>query len=168
MGKKFAIGSFIVGGLVGAVVALLYAPRPGSETRALVADKVDEIWGQGQAYTQSAYAKIQEGFSVAQPIISQKNDELREKIESARAIIAEQVAKNAAAARDAINDKVPIAGEKIHQAVDVVKGQIDAAASKLKGVAADKDVEDASDNEVVDVVVADDVVAEGIGAADNA
>ncbi|MCL2757479.1 MAG: YtxH domain-containing protein [Coriobacteriia bacterium] len=123
MSKKWIIGSFLLGGAIGATVALLFAPRSGSETRALVADKVEEAWGQGQLYTKNAYAKIQ-------PVISQKNDELREKIENARAAIAEQVAKNAAAACNAINEKVPVASEKITQAVDVVKGKIDAAASK--------------------------------------
>ena len=150
MKKRFALGSFILGGVVGAAIALLYAPRTGQETRAIVADKVDDLWGQGQTIYAQGRAKIQDGFQTVQPIISKKNDELREKIESARAIIAEQVAKNAAAARDAINDKVPIAGDKINQAVDVVKGQIDAAATKIKktktkDAAADEAVEGPSE-----------------------
>ncbi|MDR2492026.1 MAG: YtxH domain-containing protein [Coriobacteriales bacterium] len=136
MGKKFTIGSFILGGLVGAAIGLLYAPRPGSETRAIVADKVDEIWGQGQTLYTQGRERIQDGFASVQPVISRKNDELREKIESARVAIADQVAKNAAAARDVINDKVPVAGEKIGQAVDVVRGQIDAAASRFKSASA--------------------------------
>ena len=46
MAKKF--GAFIVGGLVGAGVALLCAPRKGVETRALVADKASAAFGQAQ------------------------------------------------------------------------------------------------------------------------
>ena len=38
MGNKF--GAFLAGGLAGAVVALLYAPRSGQETRAMVTDKM--------------------------------------------------------------------------------------------------------------------------------
>lgn len=136
MGKGFGIKSFILGGLVGAAIALLYAPRTGEETRALVADKADELLGQGKTIYVQSRTKIQDGIAAAQPVISKKNDELREKIESARSVIAEQVVKNAAAARDVINDKVPVAGEKINQAVDVVRGQIDTAAAKLKDAAA--------------------------------
>jgi len=137
MGKGFGIKSFILGGLIGAAIALLYAPRTGEETRAIVADKVDDLLGQGQTLYAQGRVKIKDGISAVQPVISKKNDELREKIENARSAIAEQVVKNAAAARDVINDKVPVAGEKINQAVDVVRGQIDAAAAKLKDAAVD-------------------------------
>lgn len=37
MANKF--GMFLIGGVVGAVAALLAAPRSGAETRAMVADK---------------------------------------------------------------------------------------------------------------------------------
>ncbi|MCL1797274.1 MAG: YtxH domain-containing protein [Eggerthellaceae bacterium] len=137
MGK--GLGAFIVGGLVGAAVALLYAPRPGDETRAIVSDKLNESWGQaqdfgvqasanvqqiyrdattkgqevyntvttkGQEVAQTVAAKGQELYEVAstkvqetasnvKPVFTEKNDELREKIEAARARIASQVAKNA-------------------------------------------------------------------------
>ena len=39
-GKNFAIG-FLLGALVGAGIALLYAPQSGSETRAMLKEKVD-------------------------------------------------------------------------------------------------------------------------------
>ena len=43
MANKF--GMFLIGGVVGAVAALLAAPRPGVETRAMVADKANEFVG---------------------------------------------------------------------------------------------------------------------------
>ena len=46
MGNKF--GAFLAGGLAGAVVALLYAPRSGQETRAMVTDKMSAAWGEAQ------------------------------------------------------------------------------------------------------------------------
>ena len=42
------IWSFLAGGLAGAVVALLYAPRSGQETRAMVTDKMSAAWGEAQ------------------------------------------------------------------------------------------------------------------------
>jgi gas vesicle protein len=125
-------GSFLLGGAIGAGIALLLAPRSGEETRALVAEKADEYWGRGQTWYDQGKTRFQEGVAGVQPAINRTGDELRDKIDNARTLIAEQVAKNAAAARDVINDKVPVAAERITQTVDVVRGHIDSAASKLK------------------------------------
>lgn len=43
MNKRTGIISLIAGGLIGAVIALLYAPRSGEETRQLIADNSMEI-----------------------------------------------------------------------------------------------------------------------------
>jgi gas vesicle protein len=40
--KGFAIG-LLVGAVIGGVIALLYAPKTGKETRQLVKDKVTEV-----------------------------------------------------------------------------------------------------------------------------
>jgi gas vesicle protein len=152
-GRKRA---FLLGGLLGAGVALLFAPRSGSETRALLTDKAEELWGEGQDLYSQGYEKVKAEAANVQSTAAKANDELRAKIENARTVIAEQVAKNAQSARDAINAQVPVAGDKIHQAVDVVKGQIDNAASKLKSTAANLASKDAD---------AADKVAAAAGAA---
>jgi gas vesicle protein len=130
MGKGFAVGSFIFGGLLGAGLALLYAPHTGTENRAVVADKVNALWGEskeavshGRTYVANGVAHVRENGI--------KGDELREKIENARSVIAEQVAKNAAAAREAVGNKIPVAAERISQAATTVKGQISNAASNV-------------------------------------
>jgi gas vesicle protein len=136
------LGSFLLGGAIGAGVALLFAPRAGEETRALIAEKADEYWGMGQTWYDQGKTRVQAGIADVPSTVARTGEDLREKIENARTLIAEQVAKNAAAARDAINDKVPVAAEKINQAADVVRGHIDTAASKIKEratAAADKD-----------------------------
>jgi hypothetical protein len=97
----------------------------------LIAEKADEYWGKGQVWYDQGKTRIQDGVAGVQPAINKTSDELRDKIDNARALIAEQVAKNAAAARDAINDKVPVAAERINQAADVVRGHIDTAAIKI-------------------------------------
>jgi len=127
---KFA--SFVFGGVVGATLGLLFAPRTGEESRAVVAEKVDEYWGKGQTLYTESRTKIQQGITDFQPTINQKTDEMRDKIDSARTLIAEQVAKNAAAARDVINDKMPVVVDKVSTASEAVRGQIDSVTSKLK------------------------------------
>ena len=74
MGNKFS--AFVVGGLVGAGVALLCAPRKGVETRALVAEKASTVFGQaktvgdqaverGQALYEDAVVQGQKAYDYA-------------------------------------------------------------------------------------------------------
>jgi gas vesicle protein len=150
--------SFLFGGAVGLVAGLLFAPRAGEETRALVADKVDEYWGKGQDFYTKGVTRVQTGVADIKPQVTQKGDELRDKIENARNLIADQVAKNAATAREVINDKIPIAAEKVSAAVDVARTQIDNAASVLLGRATELSEE--STTVAGDASTADETAAE--------
>ena len=153
MGNK--LGVFLAGGLVGAVAALLCAPRTGSETRNMVAEKANAVWGEAQelgaqtastaqqvvedvagadaaartqTFAQDAVAKgqnvvsaaskgqeiygaaasrVQEAKSGVKPA-SDGTDDLREKIEAARARIAAQVAKNAEESAAAASEEIPV------------------------------------------------------------
>jgi gas vesicle protein len=54
----FLVG-FIVGGLSGAVVALLFAPQSGEETRALIKDKSIELRDRAQVSAEEAIARAE-------------------------------------------------------------------------------------------------------------
>ncbi len=54
----FLVG-FVVGGLTGAVVALLFAPQSGDETRALIKDKSIELRDKAQVTAEEAYARAE-------------------------------------------------------------------------------------------------------------
>ena len=54
----FLVG-FIVGGLTGAVVALLFAPQSGEETRALIKDKSIELRDKAQISAEEAMARAE-------------------------------------------------------------------------------------------------------------
>ena len=56
------IGPFILGGLVGAAIGVLYAPRTGDQTRALLAEKVGAVWGEAKDFGASAKADPQGAF----------------------------------------------------------------------------------------------------------
>jgi gas vesicle protein len=55
----FLVG-FVVGGLTGAVVALLFAPQSGEETRALIKDKSIELRDKAQVSTEEALARAEQ------------------------------------------------------------------------------------------------------------
>jgi gas vesicle protein len=54
----FLVG-FVVGGLTGAVVALLFAPQSGEETRALIKDKSIELRDKAQVTAEEALARAE-------------------------------------------------------------------------------------------------------------
>ena len=55
----FLVG-FVVGGLTGAVVALLFAPQTGEETRALIKDKSIELRDKAQLTAEEAYGRAEQ------------------------------------------------------------------------------------------------------------
>ena len=65
MGKSGLLVAFLVGGAIGTVAALLYAPRSGEETRAIVADKVDDLLGQGTPVYSKGYTTIENSDPLA-------------------------------------------------------------------------------------------------------
>ena len=58
-------GIFLAGGAVGAVAALLCAPRTGQEARTMVAEKVNEAWGQAQNISADAGVNAQQVYQSA-------------------------------------------------------------------------------------------------------
>lgn len=144
------ITSFIMGGLVGACAALALAPRTGAEARAAVAGKAaevkDNVMGmRGQSAQQvyqdvkasaatfaaDAAAKSQEVYSqaagkVQDAVNANANaDELREKIEAARARITEQMMANMDQSREAVEaveaeaEEVEAEAEEAVEAVEI-------------------------------------------------
>ena len=45
------ITPFVIGGLLGAGIAMLYAPKAGEQTRALIAEKANALWGEAQDFS---------------------------------------------------------------------------------------------------------------------
>ena len=112
------ITPFVIGAMLGAGIATLYAPKAGEQTRALIAEKANALWGEAKDFSagvpgaaQDAYKSVREkgvdlvkdapskiqdftkGATGAAP--AQDSDELREKIEAARQRIAAPVKENA-------------------------------------------------------------------------
>ena len=137
------ISSFLLGGAIGACVALAFAPKTGEETRALVAEKANAFAGEAMDFgaglpgsAQDAFNSVREKGSslvsdaqvkakdVAGKASDTNPDELREKIEAARQRIAAQVMENAEKAKEAD------AGEVAAAAADKVEDAAAAAVDK--------------------------------------
>lgn len=63
MANRF--GAFIIGGIAGAVAALLFAPRSGADTRAMVAEKANSVLGDAQDWGAQASTNVQNAYQQA-------------------------------------------------------------------------------------------------------
>ena len=144
MGK---VSSFLVGGMIGAGIALAFAPKTGEQTRAFVAEKATAVAGEAKDFSAGLPENIQDvvknvseqgaallkdaqgktGDIVADASTKVKEatgrtaeadqDELREKIEAARKRIAAQVMENAELAQEAAADAADKTEETKHAAM---------------------------------------------------
>ncbi len=74
----FLVG-FIVGGLTGAVVALLFAPQSGEETRALIKDKSIELRDRASHTVEEALARAEAAAAEARARADELAHQLRDR-----------------------------------------------------------------------------------------
>jgi gas vesicle protein len=79
------IGPFIVGALLGAGVALLFAPRSGEETQQEIRRKAAQLRGAAEEKVRSVQQQIEQRFEQAREGVMGRVDHLREAVDSGRA-----------------------------------------------------------------------------------
>jgi gas vesicle protein len=97
----FLVG-FIVGGLSGAVVALLFAPQTGEETRALIKDKSIELRDRAQQSAEEALARAEAAAAEARARADDLARQLRERGQD----VVEDVRERGKGAMDAVRKTV--------------------------------------------------------------
>lgn len=151
MNNKF--GMFLLGGALGALAALLYAPRSGTETRALVADKAQEAWGSAQQLSTEAGQRTAQLYKTASEAAIQTGERTAEAAQSAFSAAQEKV--NAvrenveplfAEKNDELREKIEEARKRIAaQVSDSVVAPLDAAATLAADAAAAIEASDEED-----------------------
>jgi gas vesicle protein len=96
----FLVG-FIVGGLTGAVVSLLFAPQSGEETRALIKDKSIELRDKASVTAEQALAKAEAAAQEARA----RADELAQELRARGETIVSEVKARGKSALDAVRSK---------------------------------------------------------------
>jgi gas vesicle protein len=97
----FLVG-FIVGGLSGAVVALLFAPQTGEETRALIKDKSIELRDKAQISAEEAIARAEAAAAEARARADELARQLRERGQG----VVDDVRERGMTAVDAVRSKI--------------------------------------------------------------
>ena len=87
--------AFIVGGVVGAVGGLLFAPRPGSETREQLKQRADELMEEGRE-------RYGDQCGCLRDIAVERGEGIKDKIEEAR----EKLLSGVESATQAVKEKI--------------------------------------------------------------
>ncbi len=103
----FLVG-FIVGRLTGAVVALLFAPQSGEETRALIKDKSIELRDKAQHTAEEALARAEATAAEARA----RADELAKQLRERSKEVIEDVRERSKSAVDAVRSKAKKSDEE--------------------------------------------------------
>ncbi|MEX0935566.1 MAG: YtxH domain-containing protein [Gemmatimonadota bacterium] len=78
------IGSFLVGALLGAGVALLFAPRSGEETQQEIKDRAVRLKGAAEERMREVQTQLEERLDQARADVMERVDSIREAVESGR------------------------------------------------------------------------------------
>lgn len=77
-------GSFVIGALVGAGVALLLAPRSGEETQEQIKGKARELRGAAEDRVRSAQRELEERLDQARAGVESRVGQVRDAVEAGR------------------------------------------------------------------------------------
>lgn len=97
----FLVG-FIVGGLSGAVVALLFAPQSGEETRTLIRDKSVELRDKAQVSAEEAIARAEAAAADARA----RADDLARQLRERGQVVVDDVRERGKSAVESVRSKV--------------------------------------------------------------
>lgn len=93
-------GAFLLGGMLGAVLGLLFAPRSGKESRDILAGKAEELMSDGKELYETGRDKVVETYATGKTAATEKTEELREKLDVAREKLKEQVGQVSGVAKE--------------------------------------------------------------------
>ncbi|MCL2491866.1 MAG: YtxH domain-containing protein [Coriobacteriia bacterium] len=114
MSKSGSLSTFILGGLVGAALGVLFAPRPGYESREILVDRALDYWDNADGIYDAASDRAVEIYATSRDVALDATEQVRTKIETARARLLEEVeavADKVETEKDALEAKIPEAVE---------------------------------------------------------
>ena len=82
-------GSFILGALVGAGLALLFAPKTGEETQEELRERARQLRSAAEERVKEAQRQLEERLDEAREGVSQRYDEVVEAVEAGRSAAAD-------------------------------------------------------------------------------
>lgn len=90
-GALGALVAFVLGGLFGAIMGILFAPQAGKETRDQIKERADEFYGQGRDFYETQRERVLEAVEGGKRVVAERSDEVRARIDEARGKLKEGV-----------------------------------------------------------------------------
>jgi len=122
-GSNFITG-FVLGGAVGALIALLYAPKAGKEMRSDLGNKAEELYGKAKEEYGPALEKARKSYEAARQRFEALEKDTLEKAKELEELTQKAVVKG--------KEKVAVERQRLRKAVDAGKGAFQEAKQKLK------------------------------------
>jgi gas vesicle protein len=90
------LGYFLVGGGIGAIVALLFAPRTGRETRDLIAQKAAESKERFTSASRNVSERVSDYVDKGKELVNTQKEQISAAIEAGKQAYREEKGKGAA------------------------------------------------------------------------
>lgn len=118
------LGAFLLGGIVGAALGLLFSPRSGRENREFISAKAEEYWGEGKEFYETSRAKVVDETEELKLKIDAARDRLKEQVDTATQSAKAKVAQIAGSERQMV-DKTEA---KAQETLDKLQEKVEAPA----------------------------------------
>ena len=125
--------AFLLGGAVGAILGLLYAPRPGKETREMLGEKSQEYIAQGKEVYETGRDKVENIYEQGKAKATETGGELKDKFDTAKSKLKDQVDQASSAARERVGSAGQSAKGTVANVGRTVRAGVDAAETKAQG-----------------------------------
>jgi gas vesicle protein len=127
-----AFGAFVLGGLVGALIGMLFAPRSGKETREMLAERGQEYLDGAKDMYDDGREKLVEAYSAAKGTAAERAEELKGKVDEVSETLKSKVDEASVAARSKVTEFGKDARAGIRTGTAAAKTGIDVASEKTK------------------------------------
>ena len=87
------LGWFFLGGVIGAVAALLVAPKTGRETREILSERGNEVAKRAQAMATDAQGRAGEWFDKSRELFEEQTQRLMTAFEAGKDAMREEIRK---------------------------------------------------------------------------
>ena len=132
------LSAFILGGIVGAALGMLFAPRSGREIREVIADKSGAYLDQGKdlladgrerfgGAVEAGKERVTTVYESGRESAGEKSEELKAKIDTVRTKLREQVGQTADTVKEKVAERTDDAHSVVSKTADAVKSGLDAA-----------------------------------------